>query len=101
MSMCSRRRGGLDPYSSPLWTDRKEHMEFLSFDLLFDDTKYQIIGHSPVRSITNYSNDKADYCFIDTHSTYRDGSEYGDKSYLIWNEDKFEIINRKGEIING
>lgn len=101
MTMCSRKRGGLDPYSSPLWTDRKEHMEFLNFNIVHNDTRYQIIGHSPVKSVANYNTGNADYYFIDTHSTYMDGSEYGDKSYLTWNEDKFEIINGKGEIING
>ena len=35
--------------------------------------------------------------FIDTHSTYRDGSEYGDKSYLIWNGGEF-IIRKSDEI---
>ena len=30
--------------------------------------------------------------FVDTHSTYRDGSEYGDKSYLVWLDNHFEPI---------
>lgn len=93
LKMCSFRRGGNDLYSSLLWADRMEHHDLLNFNEVYDDCKYQIIGHSPVKHITNYSKvDKYDYWFIDTHSTYKDGSEYGDKSYLIWLEDRFEIV---------
>ena len=46
----------------------------------------------PVKTITNLSNEDSMMYFIDTHSTYRDGSQYGDKSYLFWNEKEFEIL---------
>ena len=86
LTLCSYVRGGSAPFSSFIWTDRKEHRYYN----LFEDPiiPYQIVGHTPVKTIVKENG----IYFIDTHSTYRDGSEYGDKSYLMWNEDKFEII---------
>ena len=98
LKLCSEMRCGKSLYSSLLWADRQEHLNLLEFNEVAVENRYQIIGHSPVKQITNYKNDdyldnlKYDYWFIDTHSTYRDGTAYGDKSYLIWNEDKFEIL---------
>ena len=98
LKLCSEMRGGKSLYSSLLWADRQEHLNLLEFNEVAVENRYQIIGHSPVKQITNYKNDdhlgnlKYDYWFIDTHSTYRDGTVYGDKSYLMWNEDKFEIL---------
>lgn len=101
LKMCSHMRGGSSPYSSLLWADRHEHCNLLDFNEVAKETKYQIIGHSPVQQIINYKNEdylgnsNYDYYFIDTHSTYRDGSAYGDKSYLMWNGNKFEILFMK------
>ena len=53
---------------------------------------YQIVGHTPVETITALSSENYTIYFIDTHSTYKDGSEYGDKSYLFWNENQFEYL---------
>ena len=89
-SKCSYRRGGHDDYSSCLWCDRMEHIELTTQE--YPLIPYQIIGHSPTSTISNITGDRFSYYFIDTHSTYRDGTEFGDKSYLMWNEDKFEII---------
>ena len=87
-SHCSYLRGGLDEFSSCLWCDRQEHSYFRTQVPLIP---HQIVGHTPVKSIIEENG----IYFIDTHSTYRDGSEYGDKSYLIWNEDKFEKVYGK------
>lgn len=85
-TLCSYMRGGASEYSSFLWADIREHKMLNSVvDPLL---KYQIIGHSPVLEI----NLAYHFKFIDTHSTYRDGREFGDKSYLMWNENKFERV---------
>lgn len=88
LTPCSYFRGGQYPYSSFVWTDKKELM-------YHDDTlllPYQIIGHTPVQVISNYVSQKEELYFIDVHSTYRDERPYGDKTYLMWNETQFEII---------
>lgn len=91
ITMCSSLRGGQNSFSSFLWCDRREHMYFNEWKEPI--IPYQIIGHTPVKFINIIDNFK----FIDTHSTYRDGSEYGDKSYLIWNGGEF-IIRKSDEI---
>lgn len=83
LSHCNFLRGGSHKNSSFLWADKREHT--YDFNTIMP---YQIIGHSPVKYIDL---DLTDQIFIDTHSTYRSGEEYGDKSYLIWNEEEFEI----------
>ena len=90
-TMCSSLRGGQSEFSSFLWCDRREHEYFNKFEKPI--ISYQIIGHSPVKFINIID----DFKFIDTHSTYSDGSEYGDKSYLIWNDEEF-IIRKSDEI---
>lgn len=90
-TMCSSLRGGQNSFSSFLWCDRREHIYFNEWKEPI--IPYQIIGHTPVKFINIIDNFK----FIDTHSTYRDGSEYGDKSYLIWNDGEF-IIRKSDEI---
>lgn len=90
LSMCSFRRGGNDRCSSFLWADRLEHYEIEEPII-----PNQIVGHSPVRNIT-YNNG---IYFIDTHSTYRDGSTYGDNSYLMWWEDEFKLIDNTLQIV--
>ena len=90
LSLCSYFRGGKDDCSSFLWTDYREHEYYNS------DTKplipNQIIGHTPVKTIQDIKTNDYHYIFIDTHSTYRDGSSYGDNSYLMWNNNKFKSI---------
>lgn len=85
LNVCSKFRGGCYDYGSFVWADIREHKyeEHLGKKIL----PYQIIGHSPVIGI-----DIGDVMFIDTHSTYTDSTNIGDKSYLMWNEDKFEIV---------
>ena len=85
LSHCSYLRGGKDEVSSFLWCDIREHFDY---SMIVPLIPYQIVGHTPVKTVT----EKYSIYYIDTHSTYSDGTEYGDKSYLIWNEDKFEII---------
>lgn len=87
MSQCSYARGGSHPFGSFVWADKSEIMN-LKEDLIIP---YQIVGHSVVDNIKTRQNSKECVYFIDTHSTYPDGSKYGDKSYLMWDEDKFEI----------
>lgn len=85
LAMCSYMRGGKDEFSSFLWTDKREHSIFAEPKII----KHQIVGHTPVPQIQLI--DGIFYC--DTHSTYRDGTTYGDKTYLIWDERGF-IIER-------
>lgn len=83
-------RGGYNEYSSMVWCDKREH-EYFSLQEKYW-IPYQIVGHTPVKTISNLSDEDSMMYFIDTHSTYRDGSQYGDKSYLFWNEKEFEIL---------
>ena len=69
-----------------MWADKREHLYFSKFGAPIIPN--QIMGHTPVKTVERYDN----FIFIDTHSTYRDGSEYGDKSYLIWEDDHFDTI---------
>jgi predicted phosphodiesterase len=85
LSKCGYFRGGADKCSSFLWADLREHKLFNNYPPKVEN---QIVGHTPVPTITLNGN----ICFIDTHSTYKDGKEYGDKSYLMWDEDKFRVI---------
>ena len=50
---------------------------------------YQIVGHTPITMIVP----DEDIIFIDSHSTHPQGFNIGDKSYLFWNENRFEILN--------
>lgn len=85
-SHCSSLRGGKHEFSSSMWCDRREHSQFAKIEEPL--IPHQIVGHTPVKTIIEENG----IYYIDTHSTYQDGTEFGDKSYLIWNEDKFEII---------
>ena len=80
IKLCSYYRGGTSPYSSFVWCDGQELL--LSKHSIMP---YQIVGHTPVQYINTDDNIK----FIDTHSTYRDGTSFGDKSYLMWDEKEF------------
>lgn len=81
---CSYLRGGHHEFSSSMWCDRREHKYFSKLKQYIPN---QIVGHTPVKTIILENG----IYFIDTHSTYQDGTEFGNKSYLMWNEDKFEI----------
>lgn len=83
LSLCSYTRGGASPFGSCLWTDRKEHLYYNRYEKPL--LSHQIIGHTPVEKIM--FNDS--FIFIDTHSTYRDGTPFGIKSYLVWDDNKF------------
>lgn len=90
LNKVSSLRGGIDEYSSMIWCDKREHQYMSEREQYI--IPYQIIGHTPVQTISNISNDDSMLYFIDTHSTYRDGRNFGDKSYLMWNNDKFDIV---------
>lgn len=85
----SSLRGGQDEYSSFVWCDKREHEYFSTLEQYM--IPYQIIGHTPVQTVSNISGNNLDLYFVDTHSTYRDGTNIGDKTYLVWNDDKFVI----------
>lgn len=73
-----------------VWCDKREHEYFSTLEEYL--VPYQIIGHTPVTTVSNISSENGMLYFIDTHSTYRDGRNIGDKSYLMWDEDKFTIV---------
>ena len=87
LTICSGYRGGSSDFSSFVWCDSRELLKCKDPII-----PYQIVGHTPVPEILNIESDDYNYIFIDTHSTYRDGRNIGDKSYLFWNENKFEIL---------
>lgn len=66
--------------SGPLWLRPDEIRSLPSFK--------QIVGHTPVKTIQPYY----DYVIVDTHSTYPDGSRYGDQNYLMWDGKKFQEV---------
>lgn len=84
LKYCSRGRGGYDPYSSFVWADKYELMESADFEKLL--IPYQIVGHSPVETVKGIKGETFNLYFIDTHSTYRDGSAFGDGSYLMYDK---------------
>lgn len=90
LNKVSSLRGGIDNYSSMVWCDKREHEYFsVAEEYLIP---YQIVGHTPVTTVSNISSENGILYFVDTHSTYRDGRNIGDKSYLMWNEDEFQIV---------
>ena len=72
-----------------MWCDKREHEYFSTLEQYI--IPYQIIGHTPVQTISTISSPEGMLYFIDTHSTYRDGRNIGDKSYLIWNDNEFTV----------
>lgn len=86
---CSYYRGGRDMCSSFVWADRREMQDLTLREKLI--IPYQIIGHSPVQSVCNIVGENFELFFTDTHSTYRDGSPFGDKSYLMW-DGEFKVL---------
>lgn len=89
LNKVSSLRGGLDEYSSFVWCDKREHQYMSEREQYI--LPYQIMGHTPVQTVSNISGNNLDLYFVDTHSTYRDGHNIGDKTYLVWNDDKFVI----------
>lgn len=89
LTHCSYFRGGNSPYSSFVWADKREMFSILESgeELVIP---HQIVGHSPVKTATGINHNNV--WFLDTHSTYNDGSDFGDKSYLIWDEVEFKIV---------
>lgn len=85
-------RGGANE-PSPLWADKSE--------LIHDWWPHiQIVGHSPVKTITFYNRDDKEIYFCDTFSTYRDGSYIGDCSLLTF-EDNYPVkIDLDGNELN-
>lgn len=78
-----RSRGLCNTSGSCVWADKKE--------LITDYIPYfsQIVGHTPVNTVEIYNKSKGvntskqiKIVFTDTFSTYRDGTIYGDLSYI-------------------
>ena len=89
LAICSGFRGGNSDFSSFVWCDSRELVNCKDPII-----PYQIVGHTPVPEIVNYvDGDSINYILVDTHSTFRDGTNIGDKSYLFWDEDKFDSLN--------
>ena len=97
LNVTSFYRGGRGRVGSFVWADKKELFnEFFSKEQYY--APYQIIGHTPQKTITHYKNEyygnsNGEFYFIDTHSTYNDGTMYGDGSFLIFLDDK-EVIEK-------
>lgn len=66
--------------SGPLWLRPQEIWSLPKFK--------QVVGHTPVKTIQMYY----DYITTDTHSTYVDGTPYGDQCYLMWDGKKFQEV---------
>lgn len=68
-------RGGWD-FPSPIWTDANELIE----DFL-PDVK-QIIGHTPMPTISIVNEYGRQFCFCDTHSLFSNRKPFGDNTLL-------------------
>ena len=82
------RRGGFDTYGSMLWEDFGERLWRAGM-------KYQIVGHTPQKTITDLREDitcKANCICVDTFSMNQFYNPIGDGSMLLYKNDKFEII---------
>ena len=90
LTYCSYIRGGNNEYSSFVWCDKREHLYISERDQYI--VPYQIVGHTPVQTVSNIEGVSLNLFFTDTHSTYRDGRPIGDKSYLMWDNSEFKII---------
>lgn len=93
---CSFRRGGYSPFGSFIWSDITEHISFNMNEYpIFPN---QIIGHSPIKTCSKIDcrletdKDPFNYYFIDSHSTYRSGEPFGDKSYLGFIDNEFKVL---------
>lgn len=82
------RRGGFDTYGSVLWEDFGEK-------LLRAHMKYQIVGHTPQKTVTYLQDDlNQEYnCFcVDTFSLNQFFNPIGDGSMLLYKDNNFEVI---------
>lgn len=82
------RRGGFDTYGSMLWEDFGERLWRAGM-------KYQIVGHTPQKTITDLRGNitcEANCICVDTFSLNQFYNPIGDGSMLLYKDDKFEII---------
>ena len=82
------RRGGFDTFGSVLWEDFGEK-------LWRAHMKYQIVGHTPQKTVTYLQDDlNWEYnCFcVDTFSLNQFFNPIGDGSMLLYKDNNFEVI---------
>lgn len=87
-TMVGTARGGWDKTTppSPLWADLTE----LAADPLRVDGMIQIVGHTPVPSVTRNRGGRLWFC--DTFSTMSDGTPLGDGSMLLLTDGGLRIV---------
>lgn len=82
------RRGGFDTYGSMLWEDFGERLWRAGM-------KYQIVGHTPQKTITDLRGNitcEANCICVDTFSLNQFYNPIGDGSMLLYKDNNFEII---------
>lgn len=82
------RRGGFDTYGSMLWEDFGERLWRAGM-------KYQIVGHTPQKTITDLRDNitcEANCICVDTFSLNQFYNPIGDGSMLLYKGNNFEII---------
>lgn len=82
------RRGGFDTYGSMLWEDFGERLWRAGM-------KYQIVGHTPQKTITDLRDNitcEANCICVDTFSLNQFYNPIGDGSMLLYKDNNFEII---------
>ena len=82
------RRGGFDTFGSMLWEDFGER-------LWRAHMKYQIVGHTPQKTVTDLNDDvtcEANCICVDTFSLNQFYNPIGDGSMLLYKDDTFETI---------
>lgn len=82
------RRGGFDTFGSMLWEDFGERLWRAGM-------KYQIVGHTPQKTITDLREDitcEPNCICVDTFSMNQFYNPIGDGSMLLYKGDKFEVI---------
>jgi hypothetical protein len=73
-------RGGNSLYPSPLWADRSE----LEYDAL--KSVNQVVGHTPVPTVSTVTTRYHELVFCDTMSTYTDGRPIGDATIAVMDD---------------
>lgn len=82
------RRGGFDTYGSMLWEDFGERLWRAGM-------KYQIVGHTPQKTITDLRDNitcEANCICVDTFSMNQFYNPIGDGSMLLYKDNNFEVI---------
>lgn len=82
------RRGGFDTFGSMLWEDFGERLWRAGM-------KYQIVGHTPQKTITDLMDDlnyNTNCICVDTFSLNQFYNPIGDGSMLLYKDNNFEII---------